>query len=1379
MHQIDTLRTSGNLFCRARRVVFFLHFSLFILHSLSVTAQAPTINTQPINASVNAGGNATFSVNATGTITAYQWQVSSNGGLTYTDITAAGVNPTYAGWTTNTLTLSGVPIAANGTMYRCQVFGSATSTIETFTTSGSGTWVCPAGVTSVTIQCWGAGGSGGGQNAAGYNFGGGGGGGGAFASSNLSVNPGSAYTYFVGSGGIGTSNTGLNGGDTYFGSNLVLAKGGNGGQKATPSSTNWGGAGGLGGLASQCVGTIVFSGGDGFKGQGTGLNPYSGGGGGGAGTSANGSPAYYAGGSGGSVGGGKGGDGAYGNQIGCYTGGNGLSYGGGGGGARENGACGGNGGYGANGAIKILYNASSVVSSNAGVLSVTAPPTVSTSASPSIINCGESATLTASSTSTAQPCIKADLPATLQNGLVGYWPFCGNANDASGNTNNGTVNGATLTTDRFGNANSAYSFDGNDWIGVSHNPSFNLPGNGDFSFSAWIQTSNAVTEETIISKGHGGGQNQPDVYIFSKIGSQIGLELASVPNAFWNYSANTISVNNWNSVVAIYNSVNNQVKFYINGVLGAVSSYPLLPTSNNDLNQLFFGKQGYGCNCNFFSGKIDDIAIYNRALTASEIQQLYTLGNVNYSWSTGATTPSITVSPAQTTSYSVTATNSAGSTTSSVTVNVADSLTWTGALDTDWHKPCNWSPQFVPKCCNNVSVPLTTNQPIVSGVAAAEDLTIYTTNGAQVTVNNGANLQIADCPTTVTSTACPSLAVITTTAISGITQTTAISGGTISYQGASPITARGVCWGTTTNPTLANSFTTNGTGTGVFTSNLTGLVGGTTYYVRAFATNSSGTSYGNQLTFVAVNPQPAYPANSVFCASGPTLVIDVTNPTTGKTWMDRNLGATQAATSSTDAAAYGDLYQWGRGNDGHQCRNSATTTTLSAIDQPGNANFILSPNAPYDWRSPQNSNLWQGVNGVNNPCPSGYRLPTTAEQNSERLSWSSNNASGAFSSVLKLTMAGFRVFNTGQIADGGLYGDYWSSSFTAPNGNDLDINSSNAGVGIDYNSGGYSVRCIKDASAIPASIGTLNCGSSIQTGTLISGTAANGVSVSVPYTGGNMGSYTAQTIASTGVSGLTATLNAGALAYGTGALSLTISGTPSTSGSASFSLTIGGQNCTFTLPVQIALAAQYPAGSVFCASGPTAIVDVTNPTTGKTWMDRNLGATQAATSATDAAAYGDLYQWGRGNDGHQCRNSTTTTSLSSSDQPGNANFIVAPNAPYDWRSPQNANLWQGVNGVNNPCPTGYRLPTNTELNAERLTWSVNSSTGAFSSSLKWTVCGYRYNVDGAINNLSALGHYWSSTIDGTNVIHLAISSTNAYMYSNYRSGGFTVRCIKN
>jgi uncharacterized protein (TIGR02145 family) len=209
----------------------------------------------------------------------------------------------------------------------------------------------------------------------------------------------------------------------------------------------------------------------------------------------------------------------------------------------------------------------------------------------------------------------------------------------------------------------------------------------------------------------------------------------------------------------------------------------------------------------------------------------------------------------------------------------------------------------------------------------------------------------------------------------------------------------------------------------------------------------------------------------------PTYVTDVqgkvyyavTNPTTTKIWLDRNLGATQVATSSTDAAAYGDLYQWGRGTDGHQIRTSLTTNTLSITDvpaSPDNAKFILSPSSPYDWRSGQNNNLWQGVNGVNNPCPSGYRLPTQGEFSTEIGTWGSLNAAGAFGSPLKFAAAGGRNYSSGLLEDVGSFGCYWSSSTIESiifYSSFLYFNSSNQAYTSNYyRAFGYSVRCIKD-----------------------------------------------------------------------------------------------------------------------------------------------------------------------------------------------------------------------------------------------------------------------------------------------------------------------------
>jgi N-acetylneuraminic acid mutarotase len=209
----------------------------------------------------------------------------------------------------------------------------------------------------------------------------------------------------------------------------------------------------------------------------------------------------------------------------------------------------------------------------------------------------------------------------------------------------------------------------------------------------------------------------------------------------------------------------------------------------------------------------------------------------------------------------------------------------------------------------------------------------------------------------------------------------------------------------------------------------------------------------------------------------------------------------------------------------------------------------------------------------------------------------------------------------------------------------------------------------------------------------------------------------------------------------------------------------------------------YRPGTVFCNGYATKVVELTNPITGKTWMDRNLGASQAATSSTDTLAYGDLYQWGRGADGHQCRNSATTNTLSTTDQPGHGNFIVSPNTPYDWRSSQNDSLWQGVNGINNPCPSGYRVPTLNELIAERDTWIQNSGMRAFKSILKFPMSGGRYANDGLLSNLGSDGFCWSST--GTrdyygNILHniLYFNGGPDLIVMHYSAYGLSVRCIK-
>ena len=219
--------------------------------------------------------------------------------------------------------------------------------------------------------------------------------------------------------------------------------------------------------------------------------------------------------------------------------------------------------------------------------------------------------------------VNAQIPSYVPtNGLVGYWPFNGNANDVSSNANNGINNGATLTTDRFGNANSAYSFNGSSNNITTANSAINFQ-NG-ITISAWVKlTGTTGNHQFFVSRGFDpetgaaflGYRNlyTTDNEYFGKV------QQFSPQSEVYSGTPLTFPMTSWQQVVVVFN--NQTINIYVNGVLK--SSKPYITPLSTLIKPLVIGSQLTPNYMNYTKGSLDDIGVWNRALTIDEITNLY------------------------------------------------------------------------------------------------------------------------------------------------------------------------------------------------------------------------------------------------------------------------------------------------------------------------------------------------------------------------------------------------------------------------------------------------------------------------------------------------------------------------------------------------------------------------------------------------------------------------------------------------------------------------------------------------------------------------------------------------------------------------------------
>ncbi len=656
------------------------------------------------------------------------------------------------------------------------------------------------------------------------------------------------------------------------------------------------------------------------------------------------------------------------------------------------------------------------------------------------------------------------------------------------------------------------------------------------------------------------------------------------------------------------------------------------------------------------------------------------------------------------------------------------------------------------------------------------------------------------------------LPTVTTSLVSNVTETSATCGGDITYVvGGASVTACGVSWSTSHNPTINDSHTTDGSGTGSFTSNITGLNPGTLYYVRAYATNSFGTAYGNELCFWTTAESCPGMASVIDIDNNMYNTVQIGN----QCWMRENLRTTRYANGMSIALG------------------SGISTTTAYRYYPNNDSLNVSTYGYlYNWPAVMHETTSSSTNpsGVQGICPNGWHVPSVAEWTlltdflsnqcqyvcggnntylakalASTTGWdsciytcavgnnpSSNNATGF--SALPIP-AGYYVAGYDYI-DGGA--KFWSATAYDDyyNANIRIIASEYAHVGtiVGYRAYGYSVRCVYDGSGTSA----------IQLPAVTTSPLSNVTATSV-ICGGDISPNSGLTVTARGVSWGTShnpTICDSHTIDGSGTGSFTSSITGLIPGNLyyvrAYAYTSGGTAYGNEFSI-ITTQGEYPETAVVL---PQAVTDIDGNSYdavqigNQIWMAENLrttrysngtsipmGSTISFTApyryypndvSSNVSTHGYLYNW----------KAVMGDSSSSSANPSGVQGIC----PIGWHVPSDAEWTQLYNYMSSQSL--YMCGSNNTYIAKALAsitgWNSATSTCAVGNNpssnnatgFSALPAGYYRDY---YSNFGSTAHFWSASEESFGNAYcryLICNNATAFRYYDQKSSGFLVRCVR-